>query len=148
MADGRTGVALAVTAGVAGGAAEVVWIALAAAVLGTDGISVALGITATFFSEPMAMRLDPLIGLLIHFALSIALATAFAQTLGRRLRGAALWASALGLLAAVWAFNFLVLLPLINLEFVSLLPYPVTLISKLLFGAAMAWVLVAKTPAR
>ena len=38
--------------------------------------------------------------------------------------------------------NFLVLLPLLNPHFPLLMPYAVTLTSKLLFGAAMSWVLI------
>jgi hypothetical protein len=44
-------------------------------------------------------------------------------------------------LAAVWAVNFLIVLPYINPEFVRLLPYSVTLLSKLLFGLSAATVL-------
>jgi hypothetical protein len=41
-------------------------------------------------------------------------------------------------LAAVWGINFLVALPRLNPDFVHLLPYGVTLASKLLFGVAAA----------
>jgi hypothetical protein len=44
-------------------------------------------------------------------------------------------------LAIVWGFNFFVLLPLISPDFVHLVPYPVSLASKLLFGLAAAEVL-------
>ena len=74
--------------------------------------------------------------------LSIALASVFVRALSRRLGAATIFLAALAALAAVWAFNFLLLLPLINPAFVSLLPHPVTLVSKLLFGVAMASVLV------
>ena len=42
------------------------------------------------------------------------------------------------MLAAVWAVNFLVVLPVLSPDFVTLLAYPVTLISKLMFGLAAA----------
>ena len=45
------------------------------------------------------------------------------------------------ILIAVWAVNFLVVLPHINPEFVHLLPYSVTLLSKLLFAVAATTVL-------
>ena len=54
---------------------------------------------------------------------------------------AAALATASAVLAAIWVVNFLVVLPIVNAEFVSLLPYSVTLGSKLLFGVAMAMVL-------
>ena len=44
-------------------------------------------------------------------------------------------------LSAVWVFNFFVLLPVLNPGFAGLMPYGVTLASKLLFGVAMGWVL-------
>jgi hypothetical protein len=43
-------------------------------------------------------------------------------------------------LATVWAVNFLVVLPYLNPGFVDLLPYSVTLVSKLLFGVSAATV--------
>jgi hypothetical protein len=43
-------------------------------------------------------------------------------------------------LATVWAVNFLVALPYLNPGFVNLLPYSVTLVSKLLFGVSAAMV--------
>ncbi|HLD13557.1 MAG TPA: hypothetical protein VJB18_02450 [Burkholderiales bacterium] len=46
-------------------------------------------------------------------------------------------------LAAVWAVNFLVILPVVHPAFVYLLPYPVTLLSKLFFGLAMGRSLAA-----
>jgi hypothetical protein len=44
-------------------------------------------------------------------------------------------------LLAVWAANFFIALPYLNPEFVRLLPYHVTLLSKLLFGLSAAIVL-------
>lgn len=43
-------------------------------------------------------------------------------------------------LVLVWATNFLVILPVLDPAFVTLLPYGVTLFSKLLFGITMGWV--------
>jgi hypothetical protein len=37
----------------------------------------------------------------------------------------------------VWVLNFFLVLPWLNPAFVALLPYGVTLVSKLLFGLAM-----------
>lgn len=57
------------------------------------------------------------------------------------MRGARLLFAAMAALAAVWVFNFFVLLPSVNPAFTALLPYPVTLVSKLLFGLGMGMVL-------
>jgi len=50
-------------------------------------------------------------------------------------------------LSGVWAINFFVVLPTLNPVFVTLMPYGITLISKMLFGLAMAGVLVQATMA-
>ena len=47
----------------------------------------------------------------------------------------------LGSLAAVWAINFLAVLPAVNPSFVHMLPYDATLASKLAFGAVAATML-------
>jgi hypothetical protein len=47
----------------------------------------------------------------------------------------------LAALAGVWATNFFVVLPIVSPAFVHIVPYAVSLTSKLLFGAAMAAVL-------
>ena len=132
-------------AGLAGGGAEVLWIWLVGASFGTESWQVSRAVTATVAPVYAESAAAPWAGLAIHFLLSFALAATFAQTLARRLHGAALYTSALGALALVWAFNFLVLLPAINPEFTTLLPHPVTLFSKLLFGVAMAAVLARST---
>ena len=143
MANGKTSAGVVLAAGAAGGVAEVLWIAAAATVLGADGWAIARAVSTTVVPDLGASGLAPWIGLLVHFLLSIALAAVLARAL-RYLPAASIWLAAPAALAAVWAFNFLVLLPLINPAFVSLLPHPVTLISKLLFGAAMAAVLVRR----
>ena len=44
-------------------------------------------------------------------------------------------------LAGVWAINFFVVLPIVSPAFVHVVPYAVSLTSKLLFGVAAAAVL-------
>jgi len=41
-------------------------------------------------------------------------------------------------LAGVWALNFLVVLPIVSPAFIHLMPYSVSLISKMAFGLAAA----------
>jgi hypothetical protein len=138
--DADRGIARVAVAGAAGGAAEVLWIGLVAAVLGIDGSRIAQAVTTTVlpsFETSWAAWL----GLGIHFLLSLALAAVFAPVVARRLRGAVLVAAAVGALGLVWALNFFVLLPALNPAFTTLLPLQVTLASKLLFGAVMGLVL-------
>ena len=54
----------------------------------------------------------------------------------------------MGSLAVVWLVNFTVVLPALNPAFVTLLPLWATLISKLLFGAAMTVVLLTSNDRR
>lgn len=140
MPNGNTRIAM--SAGAAGGMAEVFWILAAAGAVGTDGWTVARAVGATVVPDLASSRVAPWLGLLIHFLLSFALAAMFVHALRRRLRPVLIFAAALASLAAIWAINFLVLLPSINPAFAALLPHPVTLVSKLLFGVAMAGVLV------
>lgn len=139
MLIGRFGVAA--VAGVVGGMAEVLWIAAATTALGADGWGVARAVGVTVFPDMAGSSFAPGIGLAVHFLLSIVLATVFVQALGRQRSTTALVLGSLGVLVAVWVFNFFLLLPLINPAFVSLLPLSVTLVSKLMFGLAMATVL-------
>lgn len=138
-------VAAAVSAGLAGGTAEMLWVAAYSAATPASGIEVARQVAATALPATAGLASAPLIGVLIHMALSIALGLAFAKLLLGRLapRRGALMAAALAALAAVWAVNFFVILPLLNPAFVTLLPFAVTLVSKLLFGLAMGMALAA-----
>ena len=78
-------------------------------------------------------------GLAIHMAIAAMLGMAVAAALApMRLRGATLYAVLTGALAAVWAVNFLIVLPLVNPAFVGIVPMAVSFVSKLLFGVAAA----------
>ena len=131
----------ALIAGTAGGAMEVLWIGLITAVFGIEMSQVARAVATTVIPISADSWAAPWIGLIVHFLLSAALALVFARTVAKWLHGAVLTIAAVVALTAVWAFNFLVLLPVLNPALAVLLPYPVTLLSKLLFGLAMAWVL-------
>lgn len=134
----------ALLAGLAGGLAELVWIAGYSLATGTDGWQVARAVAEAVVPAGAAWLATPALGIVIHFLLSILLAGAFVAVLAPwRLRNAGTTV-AIGLmaLATVWAVNFLVILPILHPAFVHLLPYPVTLLSKLLFGLAMARVLM------
>ena len=47
----------------------------------------------------------------------------------------------------IWASKFFVILPMVNADFVTLMPYTVTLALKLGFGIAMGWVFVVPAAA-
>jgi len=128
--------------GLAGGLAEILVVGAYAKVAHVDAAAVA-GAIAT------AVHVDPgsaVTGVAVHIGLSALLGIALlgAARASRTLRkGSASIAAAAALvaLAAIWAVNFLVVLPWLSPGFVHLLPYPVTLASKLMFAVAAtaAW---------
>jgi hypothetical protein len=134
-------------AGLAGGLAEMIWIASYSLAVGAEGWQVARAVTEVAVPGGALLPAAPAMGIVIHFLLSIALAGVFATCLSMpvlRHRSTAVTVTlSMIALAAVWAVNFLVILPVVHPAFVHLLPYPVTLLSKLFFGLAMGWSLAA-----
>jgi hypothetical protein len=134
-------------AGLAGGIAEVAWVALYCTFVPLDSAEVLRQIVVTASPTLAASPTAPAIGMLMHMGLAVALAIGY----GHFMRGAIPQRSSLAAsilsgavaLATVWAINFFVLLPILNPAFVILMPYSVSLVSKLLFGASMGWVLFA-----
>jgi hypothetical protein len=131
-------------AGAAGGLAEIVWVTAYAALTGGDaavlarGVTTASGVAAVLPAAPIAL------GIGVHMALAVMLGLALAlvwQALSSRVQQGGLYALTLAALIGVWAMNFLVLLPAISPAFVHLVPFAVSLTSKLLFGLAAAEVL-------
>ncbi len=135
-----------VLAGLAGGLAEILWIMLYGALTGTSSSEVARQITTSVSPFTELVYAVPL-GVGVHLGLSLLLAAGFVFATGRwwarPRRAVTTMAIAVCALTLIWAVNFLLLLPSLNPVFVQLLPYSVTLISKLLFGVAMATVLTA-----
>ncbi len=132
-------------AGLAGGAAEVIWVSLYASLSAAEAASVASGVTGTVWPVLATSSAAVLLGIVIHMALAIVLGIAVAVLVPSvlpRSRSAVLEPLAVvGILIAIWAMNFLVILPIVNPAFVDLLPYGATLTSKVLFGLAAASVL-------
>jgi hypothetical protein len=131
-----------VIAGAAGGIAEIIWIFVYASATGTDAASVARGVTTATGVNLLLQGSSGAFGVAIHMMLAVILGTALAfawTALSQR------WPTRADpyvvtpvALAAVWAINFLVILPLIDPNFVHIVPYSVSLVSKLLFGVAAA----------
>ncbi len=129
-------------AGAAGGLAEVAWVTLYAGMTGGDpailahGVTTAAGVSALLPASPVAL------GVTVHMALAVALgvALAFAWSALREARPglANPYPPVLAALAAVWAVNFFIVLPIVSPAFVHIVPYAVSLTSKLLFGVAAA----------
>lgn len=83
--------------------------------------------------------------LIMHYVLSVLIAGVVAMTLLRMLASridvlAVLVVSGAALVG-IWAINVFVILSMVNADFVTLMPYTVTLASKLGFGIAMVWII-------
>lgn len=131
-------------AGLAGGFAEIVWVSLYASIAPLDASRVAHEVTASFLAMPMGTA-SVWLGIGLHMFLALAVAAGFAGALWwpvARQHGPALtFILGAATLAAIWALNFTLVLPIVNPAFVTLMPHGVTLASKLLFGMSMAAVL-------
>jgi len=140
--SGNKVVRIGVLVGLVGGAAEVAWVAGYSALTGAPGASVARGVTAAFLPGLADQPIGVGLGIAIHMALAVALglavATAFSAPLLRRVGARSRSTLVVLTLAMVWAFNFLVVLPILEPRFLTLLPVAVTLTSKLLFGVGAA----------
>lgn len=132
-------------AGLCGGLAEVLWIALYTSMTPVSGVEVARQVAVTIFPSAIDLAAAPILGVAAHLVLSLALGSIFAWTVwipfARQMGFTATMLIAIAALICVWAINFLVILPALNPRFVTLMPYAVTLISKGLFAMAMAWTL-------
>jgi hypothetical protein len=134
-----------VLAGLAGGAAEILWVAGYGAVTSTPAAPVARGVTTALLPGLGSLSVAPAIGIALHMLLAVGLGIAVAAAMrAPLLRMVGGWSQSVLVvlvLGAVWSFNFLVLLPSLDPSFLTLLPYAVTLASKLLFGVSAAAVL-------
>lgn len=130
-------------AGLAGGVMEVLWIMLYQSLSGNDAAIVARGVTASVFPDLATAPSSVLLGIVIHMALAVGLGIVIAiaiPTVLPKVVGT-IWEPILvvACLGGVWTMNFFVLLPIINVDFVTIVPFPVSFTSKMLFGVASAF---------
>jgi len=138
-------------AGLCGGMAEIVWVAIYSAMTPVSGMEVARQISISVFPATTDSSAAAPVGIAVHLLLSVLLAGVFTMTVwlpfASKLRFVQAMLVAVAVLSGVWAVNFLVILPQLNPVFVTLMPYQITLISKMLFGLAMGGVIVQATTA-
>jgi hypothetical protein len=118
------------------------WVTLYAGATGADpatlarAVTTAAGVSALFPAAPVAL------GVTVHMALAvmlgIALSFGWRALSSRRLEIANPFPVMLTAHVGVWAINFFMVLPIISPAFIHLVPYPVSLVSKALFGLAAA----------
>ena len=139
---------IGVLAGVAGGAAEVAWVSGYSALTGASGAAVARGVTTALLPGLNGSSHDVGLGIVLHMLLAIglgvAVTAAFSAPLLRRIGDWSRGTLIVLTLGLVWAFNFLVVLPILEPGFLTLLPLAATLASKLLLGVATAATLRAQ----
>ena len=136
-------------AGLAGGIAEILWVAAWSAATPLQLTTVASEITRTVFPGMAETAIATETGLMIHLVISMAIGLAFVwafeKHLARHYGGAGILVGSITLLTVIWIINFLVVLPVLNPAFVTLIPHAVSLGSKILFGFAMGAVLIASS---
>jgi hypothetical protein len=132
-----------IAAGAAGGIAEIIWILVFALATGTDAATLARGVTTAVGANLLFSGNSVASGVAIHMILAVTLGTAlaFAWSSVSQRWPTSPYAVGLVALAVVWTINFLIILPLLSPDFVQIVPYPVSMTSKLLFGLTAAAVL-------
>jgi hypothetical protein len=132
-----------IIAGAAGGLAEIAWVLLYAAATGGDPAVLARGITAAAGAGVLLPAASPvMLGIGVHMTLALMLGIILTFIWRALPAKRADWTNAypfmLAALVGVWATNFFVVLPIVSPAFVHMVPYAISLISKLLFGVAAA----------
>jgi len=131
-----------IMAGAAGGLAEVAWVTLYAEATGGNAAVLARGVTSAAGVGALLPQSPVALGITVHMTLAVSLGVALAyawRTLRtRKFAATGPYPVMLAALAGVWATNFFVILPIVSPAFIHLVPYAVSLASKLLFGLAAA----------
>jgi hypothetical protein len=128
---------LGIISGVAGGLAEIAWVSLYAALTGGNpailarGVTVAAGVNALLPASAVSL------GIFVHMTLAVLLGIA-ATFMWTKSKSTNPYPFMLATLGGVWLVNFFVVLPLVSPPFIHMVPYSVSLTSKLLFGLAAA----------
>jgi hypothetical protein len=130
-----------VIAGAAGGLAEIAWVTLYAGVTGGNAAVLARDVTTAAGLASLFPLLSAALGVALHMTLAVSLGIALAfawRTFSYGSRAISPFPLVLAALAGVWVVNFFVVLPTVSPAFVHLVPYSVSLISKMLFALAAA----------
>jgi hypothetical protein len=133
---------LGAIAGAAGGLAEIAWVTLYAEATGGNAAILARGVTTATGVSALLPGAPMILGVAVHMTLAVTLGIVLAFTWRalsvNRARLVSPYPFTLAALVGVWAVNFFVVLPIVNPAFIHMVPYAVSLASKLLFGLAAA----------
>jgi hypothetical protein len=145
-------ISFGILAGAAGGLAEIAWVSLYSEATGGNAALLARGVTSAAGVGALLPQSPVVLGVTVHMtlavALGVALAYAWQMLRTHKVAAAAPYPFMLAALAGVWATNFFVILPVVSPAFVHIVPYVVSLSSKLLFGLAAAAALQWRTHCR
>lgn len=132
--------------GLVGGAAEVAVVSAYAMASGTDAGLVGRGVASAIGMDGGSAISGVAVHMGISLVLGIALAALMQTRLMRTLPAGAIFPVLMMTLAGIWLVNFFVVLPVVSPAFVHMLPFAVTLASKLAFGLSAALVGLAVAP--
>ncbi len=133
-----------VIAGAAGGLAEIAWVTLYAGVTGGNAAALARSVTTATGLASLFPSVSAALGVALHMTLAVGLGIALAfawRGFSHRRQTVSPFPLVLAALAGVWGINFFVVLPIVSPAFVDLMPYSISLVSKMLFALAAAAVL-------
>lgn len=144
-------ISFGIIAGAAGGLAEIAWVSAYSVYAGVDPAVVARGVTTAAGVSALLPAAPAALGIAVHMTLAVALGIALAfvwQNLrSSRFGVVGPYPFMLAALAGVWATNFFFVLPIVSPAFIHMVPYAVSLTSKLLFGLAAAAMLPSQSHA-
>lgn len=131
-----------ILSGATGGLAEILWVWTYSAKSNVDAAQIARGVAEAVGARGILASISAGIAIHMFFAglLGIAVVAAL-RALPVKIRTWPFELSvAIGTLAIVWAFNFLILLPTVSPAFVTVIPFSASIISKFLFGLSTFFV--------
>ena len=138
-----------IIAGAAGGLAEIAWVTLYAGATGGNAAVLARGVTSAAGVSALLPQSPVALGVAVHMTLAVALgvtlAYAWRMVRTHKMAVSGPYPFMLAALASVWATNFFIILPVVSPAFIHMVPYAVSLTSKLLFGLAAAAALQWRT---
>lgn len=141
--NAASNLALGAIAGLAGGAAEILWISIAHIFGGTSPVLVARAITAAFDRSSAAAPAAAMLGTSIHLLLSALLGglmySAWAGLLKSQRMSLSIMPVSIAILMTVWMMNFYLVLPVLDPDFIIKVPLWTGMISKLSFAVAFSW---------
>lgn len=136
----RETICTGIIVGAAGGLTEIAWVTSYAVATGANPADLARGVTTAAGASALLPTSPVLLGIGVHMMLALALGVVLTfawRSLSDNWTGLKNpYLFTLLVLTGVWAVNFLVVLPIVSPAFIHIVPYAVSLTSKLLFGVA------------